>query len=145
MYKYLAASVLGGIVGFACTTTSGPNVVACQRPLQAAPAMTMAVDLPDEHVRHMRAHNKTAENKAAEVEEASKASQVSDAAEQAKPIVDETPTGSIKRTKPRKPKLLAQKKRKITDEQDVLTEQAPPAEIESPAPRGLFDTLFHGN
>jgi hypothetical protein len=145
MHKFLGAFVLGGVVGFACTTTSGPKVVACQHPVQAAPALTMAVDLPDEHVRHMRAHNKTAENKTAEVEEASKASQVSDAAEQAKPIVDQTPTGSIKRTKPRKPKLLAHKKRKIEGEQEVVTEQAPPAEIESPAPRGFFDTLFHGN
>jgi hypothetical protein len=88
----------------------------------------------------MRAHNK-----AAKVEETPKASQVSDAAEQAKPIVDETPTGSIQRTKPRKPKPFAHKKRKITDEQEVATQQAPPTEIESPAPRGFFDTLFQGN
>ena len=140
MYKYLTVAVLGAIVGSACTTASGPKGTACKNPIQAAPALTMAVDLPDEHVRHMRAHNKTAE-----VEETPKASQVSDAAEQAKPIVDETPTGSIQRTKPRKPKLLAHKKRKIAGEQEVVTEQAPPAEIESPAPRGFFDSLFHGN
>jgi hypothetical protein len=140
MHKFLGAFLLGGVVGFACTTTNGPKVVACQHPIQAAPALTMAVDLPDEHVRHMRAHNKIAE-----VEETSRASQVSDDAEQTKPIVDETPTGSIKSTKPRKPKLLAHKKRKIAGEQEVVTEQAPPAEIESPAPPGFFDTLFHGN
>ena len=63
MYKYLGASVLGGIVGFACATTDSPKIVACQIPMQAAPAMTMAVDLPDEHVRHIRAHNKTARTK----------------------------------------------------------------------------------
>jgi hypothetical protein len=140
MHKFLGAFVLGGVVGFACTTTYGPKVVACQHPIQAAPALTMAVDLPDEHVRHMRAHNKTAE-----VEETPKASQVSDAAEQAKPIVDETPTGSIQRTKPRKPKPLTHKKRKVAGEQEVVTERAPPTEIESPAPRGFFDTLFQGN
>ncbi len=140
MYKYLSASVLGGIVGFACATTNGPKVVACQNPVQAAPAMTTAVDLPDEHVRHMRAHKQTTE-----VADTSKASQASGAAEQAKPIVDETPTGSLKQTKPRKAKVHAHKKRKIGGDQETVTEQAPPAEIESPAPRGFFDTLFHGN
>jgi hypothetical protein len=140
MQKYLGAFLIGGMVGFACATTFGPKVVASQNPVQAAPAMTMVVELPDEHVRHMRAHKKTTE-----VEETPKASQASDAVEQAKPIVDETPTGSLKQNKPRKAKLLTHKKRKVAGEHEVATEQAPPTEIESPAPRGLFDTLFQGN
>ncbi len=140
MYKYLSASVLGGIVGFACATINGPKVVASQNPVQAAPAMTMVVDLPDEHVRHLRTHKQ-----ATEVEETPKANQASGAAEQAKPIVDETLTGSLNHNKPRKAKLLTHKKRKIAGEQEVITEQAPPVEMESPAPRGFFDTLFQGN
>lgn len=140
MHKFFGAFVLGGVVGYVCTTTSDPKVIACQHPVQATPALTVDVDLPDEHVRHMRAHNKTAP-----VEEDSKASQISDVAEQAMPIVDETPTGSIMRTKPRKPKPLAHKKREIAGEKEVVAEQSPPAELESPAPRGFFDTLFHGN
>jgi hypothetical protein len=140
MHKLLGAFVLGGVVGFACQTSDGPKVVACQHPIQAAPALTMAVDLPDEHVRHMRAHNKTVE-----VEEIPRTSQVSDAAEQTKPMVDETPTGSIKRTKPRKAKLLTHKKKNVEVAQEVVIEQGHPAETETPATRGIFDTLFSGN
>jgi hypothetical protein len=88
----------------------------------------------------MRAHKETTA-----IEETPKASQASGAAEQAKPIVDETPTGSLKHNKPRTAKLLTHKKRKVAGEQEVVTEQAPPTEIESPAPRGFFDTLFQGN
>lgn len=140
MHKFLGAFVLGGVVGFACATTNDPKVVACQKPVQAAPAMTMAVDLPNEHVRHMRAHEKTTAE-----EEIAKASQTSGVADEARRVIDETPTGSLKPNKPRKAKLLAHKKRKAVGEQEVVTEQAPPAEIESPAPRGFFDTLFQGN
>ena len=129
------------MVGFASATSNGPKVVASQNPAQPALAATIAVDLPDNHVRHMRAHKKVVE-----VEEAPNASQASGAAEQAKPIVDETPTGSLKRTRPKKTKLLAQKnKRKIVDQQEANNEQAAQAEIESPVPRGFFDALFHGD
>lgn len=103
--------------------------------------MTIAVDdPPNEHVRHMRVHKTSTE-----IEETPKASQASAADEQAKALVDETPTSSIKHSEPRKVKLASNKKRKIEGEQEVATGQAPPAEIESPAPRGFFETLFQGN
>ncbi len=141
MQKYFGAFVMGGMVGFACATTLNPKVVVSQHPVQAAPAMTIAVDdPPDEHIRHMRVHKKPTE-----IEETPKASQTSAASEQAKPIIDETPTSSIKHTKPRKAAPTSNKKRKTAGEQEVAPEQAPPAEIESPAPRGFFETLFQGN
>ncbi|WP_363349491.1 hypothetical protein [Methylocystis echinoides] len=141
MQKYLGVFVIGGIVGFACATTFSPKVVVSQNPVQAAPALTIAVDdPPNEHVRHMRVHKTPTE-----IEEAPKASQASAADEQAKLSVDETPTGLIKHSKPRKVKLASNKKRKIEGEQEAATGQAPPAEIESPPPRGFFETLFQGN
>jgi hypothetical protein len=140
MQKYLGVFVIGGIVGFACATAFSPKMVVSQSPVQA-PAMTIAVDdPPNEHVRHMRVHKTPTE-----IEEAPKASRASAAEEQAKLLVDETPTSLIKHSKPRKGKLVSNKKRKIESEQEVATEQAPPAEVESPVPRGFFETLFQGN
>ncbi len=140
MQKYFGTFVIGGMVGFACATTFSPKVVASQNSMQATPPMAIAVDdLADEHVRHMRVHKKDTE-----AEETPKANQASIDVQQPKAIVDQTPTGSLKHTKPRKA-TLASKKKKIAGEQEVVAEEAPPTEIESPAPRGFFETLFQGN
>jgi hypothetical protein len=140
MQKYLGVFVIGGIVGFSCATTFSPKMVVSQSPVQA-PAMTIAVDdPPNEHVRHMRVHKTPTE-----IEEPPKASQASAADEKAKLLVDQTPTGLIKHSKPRRVKLVSNKKPKIEGEQEVAAGQAPPAEVESPAPRGFFETLFQGN
>jgi hypothetical protein len=140
MYKYLGVFVLGGILGSACTSSNGSRVVATHNPVQEAPATTMAVDLPDEHVRHMRSHNRIAE-----IGEIPKVTQVSDATEQTKTIVDQTPTGSIKRNKPRKAKVVTHKKKDITGAQEIVAEQAEPVETEKPSTRGFFEKLFSGN
>jgi hypothetical protein len=139
MQRYLGAFVIGGMVGVAGATTFGSKAVTRKDSAQAAPSAMMVVDLADDHVRHMRAHKQVAE-----AEETPKASQASGVAEQAGPTVDQTPTGSIKRTRPKKPKRPVHKK-KIAGEQDAVVEEAPSVEIESPAPRGIFEALFHGD
>jgi hypothetical protein len=140
MYKYLGVFVLGGILGSVWTNSNGSRVVATHNSVQVAPATTMAIDLPDEHVRHMRSHNRVAE-----IEEVPKATQISDVTEQVKPIVDQMPTGSIKRSKPRKPKVVTHKKRDIAGAQEIIAEQTEPVEAEKPATRGFFEKLFSGN
>ncbi|MGJ0507764.1 MAG: hypothetical protein ACR652_11675 [Methylocystis sp.] len=141
MRKYLGVFVIGGMGGFACATAVSQRVVAGQNHVQPAPATTVTVEEPPkEHLRHMRVHNQRTE-----IGESSKASQESPAAEQAKPAIDERPTGSLKSTKPRKAKVASNRRKKTLGEQDVVLEQAAPAEIESPALRGLFETLFRGN
>jgi hypothetical protein len=140
MYKFISAFVLGGILGTACATSNGPKLSACHNAVQAAPTLATAPDLLDEHVRHMRSRRQVAE-----IEEAPKVSDVAAVAQSPEPVVDDTPTGSTKRDKPRKAKLHTHKKRTAASPQDVTTEQAQPAETERPPPRGLLETLFSGN
>jgi hypothetical protein len=140
MYKYLGVFVLGGILGSAWTNSSGSRVVATHNSVQEAPATTMAIDLPEEHVRHMRSHNRVAE-----IVEIPKTTQVSDATEQVKSIVDQTPTSSIKHNKPRKAKVVTHKKKNIAGAPEIVAEQTESVETEKPAPRGFFEKLFSGN
>jgi hypothetical protein len=140
MYKFLSAFVLGGILGAACANINGSKVAACHSAVQAAPTMATSADTPDEHVRHMRSRRQVAE-----IEDAPKLIEVAPVAQSPEPVVDDTPTGSIKRDMPRKAKLATHKKKKVAGQQDVTTEQSQPAEMEGPPPRGLFETLFSGN
>jgi hypothetical protein len=140
MYKFLSAFVLGGILGAAYANSNGLKVGACHNAPQAAPTIATGPDLPDEHVRHMRSRRQVAV-----IEEAPKEGEVAAVSQPVEPVVDQTPTGSIKPDKPRKAKLHTHKKRTAASAQDATTEQAQPAETERPAPRGFFETLFSGN
>jgi hypothetical protein len=140
MYKYVSVFVLGGILGWGCANSDGSKAVACHSAVAAAPPATaLETDPPDEHVRHMRSRRQVAA-----IDETPRASEVSFTPEPPKPVVDETPTGSIKSVKPKKAKLHNHKKKNAVDTQEAVAE-AQPAETERPAPRGFLEALFSGN